>query len=153
MLNLADAVALGRVPLDESDDWNDEEIVARLTPIKGIGVWTAEMFLIFALDRPDVLPVGDLGIRARSRPSWIARACPSPRCRRPGRTLAAVSVVAIWYLWREASTPPTRRSSGPRPTNAEGAVVNFDLILKNGWVIDGTGGPAFRADVGVCSTR
>ena len=75
VLNLAEAVASGAVPLDAFDDsWEDAAIVASLTSIKGIGVWTAEMFLIFSLNRPDVLPAHDLGLRAAPAP--VTR-CPS----------------------------------------------------------------------------
>jgi DNA-3-methyladenine glycosylase II len=64
VLNLAEAVHSGSVPLDAIDDsWEDARIIQALTTIKGIGVWTAEMFLIFALNRPDVLPIGEMGVR------------------------------------------------------------------------------------------
>ncbi len=63
LLDLADHVADGRVPLDDLDGLDDDAIVARLTTVRGIGRWTAEMFLLFELRRPDVWPVDDLGIR------------------------------------------------------------------------------------------
>ena len=79
VLNLAEAVASGAVPLDAFDDsWDDAAIVATLTSIKGIGVWTAEMFLIFSLNRPDVLPAHDLGVRAALRDRHGLAALPRP---------------------------------------------------------------------------
>ena len=63
LLDLAAKVADGTVPLDGLDALDDDEIVARLTTVRGIGRWTAEMFLLFELQRPDVWPVDDLGIR------------------------------------------------------------------------------------------
>jgi DNA-3-methyladenine glycosylase II len=63
LLDLAAKVADGTVPLDVLGDLDDDEIVARLTTVRGIGRWTAEMFLLFELERPDVWPVDDLGVR------------------------------------------------------------------------------------------
>jgi len=82
-------------------DLDDDAVVETLTRVKGIGVWTAHMFLIFALRRPDVLPAGDLGIRAAVRKAYELENMPTPgevedrgRCWRPYAT------VASWYLWR-----------------------------------------------------
>ncbi len=63
LLDLAAKVVDGTVPLDGLADRTDDEIVARLTTVRGIGRWTAEMFLLFELERPDVWPVDDLGVR------------------------------------------------------------------------------------------
>jgi len=63
LLDLATKVADGTVPLDGLAGLDDDEIVARLTTVRGIGRWTAEMFLLFELQRPDVWPVDDLGVR------------------------------------------------------------------------------------------
>ncbi len=63
LLDLASKVADGSVPLDEIAELDDDEIVTRLTTVRGIGRWTAEMFLLFELRRPDVWPVDDLGVR------------------------------------------------------------------------------------------
>ena len=83
----------GRLQLDELESLPDEEVIERLTAVKGFGRWTAEMFLMFRLHRPDVLPVGDLGIvkavqrlyRLRKRPDAEASA-------EDRRAVAAVSV-------------------------------------------------------------
>jgi DNA-3-methyladenine glycosylase II len=106
VLNLAQAVRDGEVPLDEVHAWEDEAIVAALTSIKGVGPWTAEMFLIFALGRPDVLSPGDLGIRAGLKRFYELDELPNPReCHeltekwRPHRT------VAMWYLWKGIDEP------------------------------------------------
>jgi len=63
LIDLATKVRDGTVPLDGIEAYNDDEIVARLTAVRGIGPWTAEMFLLFELQRPDVWPVDDLGVR------------------------------------------------------------------------------------------
>jgi DNA-3-methyladenine glycosylase II len=99
--DLARRITDGRLDLGRLRDLPDEDVVAELIEVKGVGRWTAEMFLIFALCRPDVLPVHDLGIRAGLRnyhgldelpkPSECAALCDPWR---PHRT------VAMWYLWR-----------------------------------------------------
>jgi DNA-3-methyladenine glycosylase II len=80
---------------------DDEAIVARLTQVRGVGRWTVEMLLMFHLDRPDVLPVDDFGVRAGFRAAYGLRSLPHPRALaawgerwRPYRSAAA------WYLWR-----------------------------------------------------
>jgi DNA-3-methyladenine glycosylase II len=79
----------------------DEEVIKHLTSVKGIGVWTAHMFLMFALRRPNVLPTGDYGIQAAIRKHYRKRKMPKPaqmekiaKCWEPYRS------VACWYLWR-----------------------------------------------------
>lgn len=102
VLNLAEAVADGRLPLQHAGRWADEEVVARLTALKGIGRWTAEMFLIFALNRPDVLPVADLGVRVGLRNYFGLDALPAPdACRALTEPWRPFRSVAMWYLWRE----------------------------------------------------
>ena len=91
----------GRVAFEELARLPDEAVIERLTEVKGIGVWTAHMFLIFALRRPNVLPTGDLGIRNAIRKAYGLQELPKPAEMetlsepwRPYRT------VASWYLWR-----------------------------------------------------
>jgi len=71
----------GRIRFDELTDLPDEEVMARLTAVKGIGVWTVHMFLMFALRRHDVLPTGDLGIRNAIRHAYGLETAPSPGAR------------------------------------------------------------------------
>ena len=91
----------GSVNFAELLDLPDETVIERLTEVKGVGVWTAHMFLIFALRRTDVLPLGDLGIRAAIRKAYGFAELPQPA---EIETLAArwrpYSTVASWYLWR-----------------------------------------------------
>ncbi|MBI4875083.1 MAG: DNA-3-methyladenine glycosylase 2 family protein [Acidobacteria bacterium] len=79
----------------------DEVVIASLTAVRGIGVWTAQMFLIFALGRPDVLPTADLGIRAAMKNLYGLAELPKPaemeRIAAPWRPYCSV---ACWYLWR-----------------------------------------------------
>jgi DNA-3-methyladenine glycosylase II len=91
----------GSVNFAELLDLPDETVIERLTEVKGVGVWTAHMFLIFALRRTDVLPLGDLGIRAAIRKAYGFAELPEAA---EMETLAArwrpYCTVASWYLWR-----------------------------------------------------
>jgi len=82
---------------------SNDEIIAHLIQVKGIGVWTAHMFLLFTLQRPDILPTGDLGIRRGFKIIYKLRTMPSPKkmeeLARPWRKHASI---ASWYLWRVA---------------------------------------------------
>ena len=113
VLNLAEAVASGQLPLDQFDDsWDDEAITQSLTAIKGIGVWTAEMFLIFALNRPDILPTSDLGVRVGLRDRHGLAELPKPRdCHALAEAWRPYRTIASWYLWK--GTDATIASPSP----------------------------------------
>ncbi len=94
-----------RVIFEELPALPDEGVIERLTQVKGIGVWTVHMFLIFALRRPDILPTGDLGIRNAIRRAYGLTARPTPA------EIQSIAVrwrpycsVASWYLWRSLET-------------------------------------------------
>lgn len=83
----------------------DEEIIARLTAVRGVGRWTVEMLLIFQLGRPDVLPVDDFGVRNGFRIAYRKRAMPKPKALLQfGRRWRPHATTAAWYLWRAADT-------------------------------------------------
>jgi DNA-3-methyladenine glycosylase II len=80
---------------------SDDEVIAALTQVKGIGVWSAHMFLIFALRRHDVLPVADYGLQAAIKKLYRKRKLPTPRdMEKLARTWRPYCSVACWYLWR-----------------------------------------------------
>lgn len=80
---------------------SDDEIVARLTEVRGIGRWTVEMFLIFTLGRPDVLPVDDYGVRKGFARAFGRRVLPRPKeLNGHGEVWRPYRTVASWYLWR-----------------------------------------------------
>lgn len=91
----------GHIAFEELASLSDRDVIERLTQVKGIGVWTVHMFLIFALRRLDVLPVGDLGIRNAIRKAYGLEELPSPaemeQIAGPWRPYCTV---ASWYLWR-----------------------------------------------------
>lgn len=101
VLDLAERVYRGNVCLDLLHQLTDAEVIAQLTKVHGIGVWTAEMFLIFCLGRPDVLPTGDLGLRtAVQRLDGLPRLPTPAQVRERGSIWAPFRSVATWYLWQ-----------------------------------------------------
>jgi DNA-3-methyladenine glycosylase II len=102
VLNLAEAVAGRTVPIDAIDDsWDEPTIIKTLTSVKGIGVWTAEMFMIFVLNRPDVLPASDLGVRAALRDRHGLAELPRPKdCFALAELWRPYRSIASWYIWR-----------------------------------------------------
>jgi DNA-3-methyladenine glycosylase II len=105
--SLAEHVLDGSLELERLDKLPDEEVIAELVAVKGLGPWTAHMFLMFHLGRPDVLPVGDLGLRRAIKDRYGLEALPSPAEMeriaepwRPHRTLACL------YLWHSLDAVP-----------------------------------------------
>ena len=99
----------GSLNLKSVHELSDEDVVAALTQVKGIGRWTAEMFLMFRLHRPDVLPVGDLGIVKAVQRAYGLRKVPSPdRLRRLGEPWRPYRSVACWYLWASLDNAPLK---------------------------------------------
>lgn len=99
--DLAAKTLAGELDFARLPDLPDQEVIKHLTQVKGIGVWTAHMFLMFSLRRPNVLPTGDLGIQMAIRKHYRKRKLPKPaqmekiaKCWEPYRS------VACWYLWR-----------------------------------------------------
>jgi DNA-3-methyladenine glycosylase II len=113
--DLCEKVGGGAVPLDAVDAMTDEEVITALTQVKGIGRWTAEMFLIFRLQRPDVLPLGDLGIINAIQKAYRLRKKPTPdRMRKMGETWRPYRSVASWYLWRSLDNLPVPQEKRTR---------------------------------------
>ena len=105
--DLARHVSSGELEVDRLPELSDEEVVAEITAVRGLGVWTAHMFMMFHLERPDVLPVGDLGIRAAARNEYGLDELPAAaeleeiaEAWRPHRTLACI------YLWGSLANEP-----------------------------------------------
>jgi DNA-3-methyladenine glycosylase II len=105
--SLAEHVVSGELELERLDSLTDEQVIAELVAVKGLGLWTAQMFLMFHLGRPDVLPVGDLGIRRAIERAYGLQGLPDATTMeaiaapwRPHRTLACR------YLWRSLQNEP-----------------------------------------------
>jgi len=98
---LARHVRDGHIVFEDLPDMSDQEVIELLTKVKGIGVWTVEMFLMFALRRTDVLPVGDYGIRAAMQRLYELPEMPKPaEMRQIAKPWEPWRSVACWYLWR-----------------------------------------------------
>jgi DNA-3-methyladenine glycosylase II len=99
--DMAERAARGELDFSRLADMTDEAVIEHLTQVKGVGVWTAHMFLMFTLRRPNVLPTGDFGIRMAIKRHYRKRKLPNPaqmekiaKCWEPYRS------VACWYLWK-----------------------------------------------------
>jgi DNA-3-methyladenine glycosylase II len=99
--DLADKTKTRQIVFARLVSMGDDEVIEHLTSVKGVGVWTAHMFLMFALRRPDVLPVGDLGIRTAMQRLYALETPPPPaRMQEIARPWSPWTTVACWYLWR-----------------------------------------------------
>jgi DNA-3-methyladenine glycosylase II len=99
--DLCARIADGRLRLEELETLEDELVIERLTSVKGFGRWTAEMFLMFRLHRPDVLPVGDLGIaNAIHRLYGLRKRPAAKKILKLGQAWRPYRSVACWYLWQ-----------------------------------------------------
>ena len=109
MLDLATRSAEGTVRLERIGRLDDEEVIAHLTVVRGIGRWTAQMFLLFHLRRLDVWPTGDLGVRVGFARAYDLAAPPTPReLDDLGDAAAPYRSVLAWWCWREADTVTPR---------------------------------------------
>ena len=105
VLAVAERAASGELPLDDLDALSDDDLVARLSSVPGIGRWTAEMFLIFQLRRLDVWPVGDYGVRKGYARAYGLSDLPTPKALMArGEPFRPYRSVAAWYCWRAVDT-------------------------------------------------
>ena len=119
--DLSARIADGRLNLDELDALPDEVVIERLTAVKGFGRWTAEMFLMFRLHRPDVLPAGDLGIVNAIQRLYRLRKRPDPkRILKMGEAWRPYRSVASWYLWQTLRNEPLAiKARTPAPSRSK----------------------------------
>ena len=122
--DLCTRIADGRLQLEELEALEDELVIERLTAVKGFGRWTAEMFLMFRLHRPDVLPVGDLGIVNAIQRLYGLRKRPEPRkILQLGEAWKPYRSVACWYLWQTLRNEPlTTKRGSPAQSRSESRV-------------------------------
>jgi 3-methyladenine DNA glycosylase/8-oxoguanine DNA glycosylase len=106
--DLADKVASGTLDLHALEHLPDDEVIAALSTVKGIGRWSAQMILLFRFNRPDVWPTGDLGIvRALERFHRLRKTPNLQRLERLGNPWRPYRSVAAWYLWQSLTLPRT----------------------------------------------
>ena len=107
--SLAEHVISGELELERLDELADEQATAELVAVKGLGTWTAQMFLMFHLERPDVLPVGDLGIRRAIERAYGLQELPdAPAIERIAEPWRPHRTLACRYLWRALDNEPVR---------------------------------------------
>jgi DNA-3-methyladenine glycosylase II len=99
--DLAEKARTGVLDFSKLAEQSDDEVIEHLTQVKGVGVWTAHMFLMFTLRRPDVLPTGDYGIQAAMKKHYRKRKLPKPKdMEKIAKCWSPYRSVACWYLWR-----------------------------------------------------
>ena len=101
------AIREGTLDLEHIRDLDDAEVIKQITAVKGLGEWSAHMFLMFHLGRPDVLPIGDLGVRSGMKLAYGLEESPTPKqALEIGAKWAPYRSVGSWYMWR--AVPATR---------------------------------------------
>ena len=120
MKDLAKKTLEGIVPsLEEAQKLSDEELVERLVSVRGIGAWTVEMFLIFRLGRPDVLPIDDLGVKKGWAVTYGKKHMPKPKeLLAFGERWRPYRTVASWYMWRAFERAGYAATNKIRPAKA-----------------------------------
>ncbi|MGH9503613.1 MAG: DNA-3-methyladenine glycosylase family protein [Terriglobales bacterium] len=99
--DMAGRAARGELDFTRLPDMTDDEVIKHLTQVKGVGVWTAHMFLMFTLRRPNVLPTGDYGIQMAIKKHYKKRKMPKPEVMaKIAKSWEPYRSVACWYLWR-----------------------------------------------------
>lgn len=106
LTDLAERVARREINFRRLGELPDEEIIARLSQVRGVGVWTVQMFLIFALERPNVMPLADYGIRSAVRRAYELPDLPKPmELAKLAEKWHPYCSIASWYLWRSLDGP------------------------------------------------
>jgi DNA-3-methyladenine glycosylase II len=99
--DMAERAARGELDFSRLPEMTDEEVIKHLTQVKGVGVWTAHMFLMFTLRRPNVLPTGDFGIQMAIKKHYKKRKMPKPeQMEKIAKLWEPYRSIACWYLWR-----------------------------------------------------
>jgi DNA-3-methyladenine glycosylase II len=111
--DLAAKTAAGLLDFTQLPELTDEEVIQHLTQVKGIGVWTAHMFLMFSLRRPNVLPTGDYGVQMAIRKHYKKRKLPKPKdMEKIAKAWEPYRSVACWYMWRSLDIKTVLTSRG-----------------------------------------
>jgi DNA-3-methyladenine glycosylase II len=101
LFDMAERASRGELDFTRLPDLTDEEVIKHLTQVKGVGVWTAHMFLMFTLKRPNVLPTGDFGVQMAIKKHYGKRKLPKPlQMEKIARPWEPHRSIACWYLWR-----------------------------------------------------
>jgi DNA-3-methyladenine glycosylase II len=99
--DLSEKTKAGLLEFERMPEMSEEDVIAHLTQVKGVGVWTAHMFLMFTLRRPDILPTGDYGVQAAIKKHYKKRKWPKPDVMiKIAKPWAPYRSIACWYLWK-----------------------------------------------------
>jgi len=133
MKDLAKKTIDGIVPtLEEAHKLSDEELIKRLVSVRGIGAWTVEMFLIFRLGRPDVLPIHDLGVRKGWAITYGKKHMPAPKdLLKFGERWRPYRTVASWYMWRACQRAGQAALRKIRPSKVRKSLPSSGRRRKN----------------------
>jgi DNA-3-methyladenine glycosylase II len=103
--DMAERAASGQLDFSRLHELPDEEVIKHLTQVKGVGVWTAQMFLMFTLKRPNVLPTGDFGVQMAIKRHYNKRKMPKPaQMEKIAKPWEPYRSIACWYLWKSIDT-------------------------------------------------
>jgi DNA-3-methyladenine glycosylase II len=101
LIDMAERVRRGELDFANLPNLSDDEVIKHLTQVKGVGVWTAHMFLMFTLKRPNVLPTGDFGVQMAIKKHYNKRKLPRPvQMEKIAKPWEPYRSIACWYLWR-----------------------------------------------------
>jgi len=99
--NMAQRAISGELDFSKLHEMSDEDVIKHLTQVKGVGVWTAQMFLMFTLKRPNVLPTGDFGVQMAIKRHYNKRKLPKPaQMEKIAKPWEPYRSIACWYLWK-----------------------------------------------------
>jgi DNA-3-methyladenine glycosylase II len=129
--DLAEHAISGRVDFTKLESMSDQEVIMALTDIKGVGEWTAHMFLIFALRRPNVLPVGDLGVRTAIQRLYGKRKLPTPaQIEKLAENWRPYCSYAAWYLWRSLEFPKAAKAKSATEARRPGGKASRNVPVE-----------------------
>jgi DNA-3-methyladenine glycosylase II len=99
--DMAERAVSGQLNFSKLHEMSDEEVIKHLTQVKGVGIWTAQMFLMFTLKRPNVLPTGDFGVQMAIKKHYNKRKVPKPvQMEKIAKAWEPYRSIACWYLWK-----------------------------------------------------
>jgi DNA-3-methyladenine glycosylase II len=117
------AARASSIGFEQLPNLSTDQVIERLTTVKGVGVWTSHMFLIFALRRPDILPTLDLGVRTAIQKAYELPELPSPKeVERIGSAWRPWCSIASWYLWRSLDIKTVEQEAPKNPSRPPRAV-------------------------------
>ncbi len=109
LFDMAERANRGELDFSRLPEMSDDEVIEHLTQVKGVGVWTAHMFLMFTLQRPNILPTGDFGVRSAMMKHYNKRKLPKPeQMEKIAKPWAPYRSIACWYLWQSLDVKTIR---------------------------------------------